>query len=146
MSRKTQTVIAFDYGLRQIGVAVGNCLIASTQPLAIIAAKDGIPQWQAVQALLDEWRPDLIIVGDPLNMDGSEGALCARARKFGNRLHGRFGYQVEMVDERLSSFEAKQNLRELGHRGDYKSSPIDSHAAELILQTWMGEAADQRLV
>ena len=139
MSQAPQTVLAFDYGLRQIGVAVGNCLTSSTQPLAIIAAKDGTPQWETVEALLDEWQPDLVVVGDPLNMDGSEGALCARARKFGNRLHGRFGYPVEMVDERLSSFEAKQSLKELGHRGDYKSSPIDSYAAELILQTWMGE-------
>lgn len=130
-------MLAFDYGLRQIGVAVGNCLTASTQPLTTLKAKDGIPQWPEVEKLVKEWLPDLIVVGDPLNMDGSDGALGERARKFGRRLHGRFGVGIEMTDERLSSFEAKQNLQEMGHRGDYKASPVDSYAAELILQTWM---------
>lgn len=139
MKPNIRTILAFDYGLRQIGVAVGNCATASTQPLAILKAKDGIPVWQEVEKLLNEWQPDLIVVGDPLNMDGSDGLLGARARKFGNRIHGRFGLAVEMVDERLSSFEAKQLRQEQGHQGDYKAAPIDSYAAELILQTWMRE-------
>ncbi|MEH6580716.1 MAG: Holliday junction resolvase RuvX [Halioglobus sp.] len=140
MSSKTiLTVLAFDYGLRQIGIAVGNCLTATTQPLTIIKAKDGIPQWPELEKLLTEWRPDLLIVGDPLNMDGTDGAMGERARKFARRLHGRFGHKVEMVDERLTSYEAKQDLQDLGHRGDYKASPVDSYAAELILQTWMRE-------
>jgi putative Holliday junction resolvase len=135
-----RTILAFDYGLRQIGVAVGNCLTSTTQPLTILKAKDGIPQWQEVEKTLKEWQPDLIIVGDPLNMDGSDGLLGERARKFGNRMHGRFGLVVEMVDERLSSFEAKQTRQEQGHQGNYKNDPIDSYAAELILQTWMRES------
>lgn len=130
--------MAFDFGLRQIGVAVGNCLLLSSQPLAIIRAKDGIPDWSAIEQLIQEWRPDLLIVGDPINMDGSDSPLSERARKFGRRLHGRLGLRVEMVDERLSSFEAKQLSRERGHRGDYKRQPIDSQAAELVLQTWLG--------
>ena len=132
--------MAFDYGLSQIGVAVGNCLTSSTQPLTILRARDGIPNWTELERLLGEWQPDLAVVGDPLNMDGSDGALGERARKFGRRLHGRFGLEVEMTDERLSSFEAKQSLQQQGHRGDYKASPVDSYAAELILQTWMREA------
>ena len=130
--------MAFDFGLRQIGVAVGNCLLLSSQPLAIIRAKDGIPDWSAIEQLIQEWRPDLLIVGDPINMDGSDSPLSERARKFGRRLHGRLGLRVEMVDERLSSFEAKQLSRERGHRGDYNRQPIDSQAAELVLQTWLG--------
>lgn len=130
--------MAFDYGLRQIGVAVGNSLLRSTQPLAVIHAKDGIPDWQALTQLIEEWRPELLVVGDPLNMDGSESELCRRARKFARRLHGRLGLPVEMADERLTSFEAKQISRERGHRGDYKREPIDSQAAELVLQTWLG--------
>ena len=98
-------MLAFDYGLRQIGVAVGNCLTASTQPLAIIGAKDGIPHWPTLEQLVREWQPELIVVGDPLNMDGSDGALSERARKFGRRIHGRLGLPVDMSDERLSSFE-----------------------------------------
>jgi putative pre-16S rRNA nuclease len=140
MNEKIRTVIAFDYGLRQIGVAVGNCLTASTQPLSIVRAKDGIPNWQELEALVREWQPDLIVVGDPLNMDGSDGALGERARKFSRRLHGRLGLPVEMTDERLSSFEAKQALQEQGHRGNYNRQPADSVAAQLILQTWMREA------
>lgn len=140
MTQQIRTIIAFDYGLRQIGVAVGNCLTSSTQPLAILKAKDGIPQWQELEKQLKEWQPDLVVVGDPLNMDGSDGLLGERARKFGKRVHGRFGLAVEMVDERLSSFEAKQTLQERGHQGNYKMDPIDSYAAELILQTWMRES------
>jgi putative Holliday junction resolvase len=140
VNQAIRTVLAFDYGLRQIGVAVGNCLTASTQPLAIIRAREGIPHWPDVEKLVREWQPDLIVVGDPLNMDGSDGELCERARKFGRRIHGRLGLVVDMTDERLSSFEAKDRQQELGHRGDYKSKPIDSYAAELILQTWMREA------
>ena len=89
--------------------------------------------------LVAEWQPDLLVVGEPLNMDGSSSELSARANKFARRLHGRLGLQVEMIDERLSSFEAKQLSREQGHRGDYKRDPIDSLAAELILQTWLAE-------
>lgn len=90
--------------------------------------------------MISEWQPELVVVGDPLNMDGSPGALSERADKFGRRLHGRFGVAIAMVDERLSSFEAKQDLQQQGHHGDYKRSPVDSYAAELILQTWMRES------
>ena len=129
--------MAFDFGLRQIGVATGNCLLGTTQPLRVLKAKEGAPDWRAVEDLVNEWRPDLLLVGDPLNMDGSASELCQRARKFSRRLHGRLGLPVEMIDERLSSFEAKHNSREQGHRGNFKEQPIDSYAAELILQTWL---------
>jgi putative Holliday junction resolvase len=133
--------MAFDFGLRQIGVAVGNCLLGTSQPLPILRAKEGVPDWRAVEGLINEWRPDLLVVGDPLHMDGSDSELCERARKFGRRLHGRLGLPVTMTDERLSSFEAKQNSREQGHRGNFKEQPVDSYAAELILQTWLAENA-----
>jgi putative Holliday junction resolvase len=134
--------MAFDFGLRQIGVATGNCLLGTTRPLPIIKAKDGQPEWRALEALIEEWRPDLLVVGDPLNMDGSDSELSARAGKFARRLHGRLGLEVAMVDERLSSFEAKYNSREQGHRGDFKKQPVDSLAAELILKTWLSENAN----
>lgn len=137
MNSPVRTVIAFDFGLRQIGVAVGNSLLRSSQALAVIRAKDGVPDWPALEQLLGEWKPDLLVVGDPLNMDGSDSEMCERARKFARRLHGRLGLPVEMVDERLSSFEAKQLGRERGHKGDYKRQPVDSEAAALVLQTWM---------
>jgi putative Holliday junction resolvase len=134
-----RTVMAFDFGLRQIGVAVGNCLLETSQPLDIVRARDGVPDWNSIEALLQEWQPDLLLIGDPLNMDGTDSELGARAQKFSRRLHGRFGLAVALVDERLTSFEAKQTLQAQGHKGDYKNQPADSVAAELILQSWMRE-------
>lgn len=136
-----RTIIAFDFGLRQIGVAVGNCLLGTTQPLPILRAKEGIPDWDLVAGLIEVWRPDLLIVGDPINMDDSDSQFSERARKFARRLHGRLGLPVEMTDERLSSFTAKHDRRQQGHRGDFTTQPIDSYAAELILQTWLAGSA-----
>lgn len=133
--------MAFDYGLRQIGAAVGNCLTATTQALQVLRAQDGAPDWDALRALVQEWQPDLLLVGDPLNMDDSQGEMSARARRFARRLEGRLGLPVEMVDERLSSFEAKQLARGEGHRGDYRRQPVDSIAAELILRSWLETGA-----
>lgn len=108
-------------------------------------AKDGIPDWKLIQQLLEEWQPNQVLVGLPLNMDGTESEFCARARKFGRRLHGMFGVQVSMVDERLSTFEAKQQESTLRsdeyRRGEksYKEQPIDDLAAVIILQTWLSD-------
>lgn len=137
MPSSRRTVLAFDFGLRQIGVAVGNCLLHTSQPLTVLAAREGIPRWEQLDALVAEWQPDLLVVGDPLNMDGTESELSTRARKFARRLEGRLGLPVELADERLTSFEAKQASRERGHDGDFKRRPIDSEAAQLILQAWL---------
>ncbi len=98
-----------------------------------------MPDWAAVQALVTEWRPDLLVVGEPLNMDDSESELARRAQRFARQLHGRLGLPVEMADERLSSREAKAQAREQGHRGDYQRAPVDSLAAEIILRTWLSQ-------
>jgi putative Holliday junction resolvase len=135
------TILAFDYGLRQIGVAVGNRPLGTSQALTVLKARDGVPNWEAVQALIVDWQPDLLVIGEPLNMDGSDSELAVRARRFARRLQGRLGIPTAMADERLSSFEAKALQAERGHRGDYKAQPVDSHAAELILQTWLRESA-----
>ncbi len=86
--------------------------------------------------MLDEWKPDLVVVGLPLNMDDSENDMCARARKFGKRLHGRFHVPVEMVDERLTSFEAKGEVMVGGGSRDFGRHGVDDRAAVLILETW----------
>lgn len=131
--------MAFDYGLRQIGVAVGNTLLGTTRSLPILKARDGVPDWQQLEALVREWQPQALVVGEPLNMDGSTSELSRRAGKFARRLQGRLGLEVALVDERLSSFEAKQISREQGHGGDYHREPVDSLAAELILKTWLAQ-------
>lgn len=130
-------IIAFDYGLKNIGVATGQTLTGTATAQAPLKARDGIPDWTAVEALLGEWRPELVLVGLPLNMDDSESELSARARKFANRLHGRFGVAVEMVDERLSSFEAKGEVMARGGSRDYGKNPVDSIAARIILETYL---------
>ena len=126
--------------MRQIGVAVGNSVTATCEELAVIRARDGKPDWQQLDRLLEEWHPNMLVVGEPLNMDDSESELSQLARKFGRRLAERYQLPVEFMDERLSSFEAKQMLREQGHGGDYRENPADSLAARLILESWLRAA------
>lgn len=132
-----KTLLAFDYGTKNIGVATGQTITHSASSLPPLKAKDGVPDWAQLEKLLQEWKPDLVLVGLPLNMDDSESELSARARKFANRLQGRFGVKVEMVDERLSSFEAKGEVINRGGSRDYKNNPVDSIAARLILEGWL---------
>ncbi|MAX32425.1 MAG: Holliday junction resolvase RuvX [Halomonadaceae bacterium] len=129
-------ILAFDFGTRRIGVAVGNEMLRSATALEPLPARDGIPDWTQVSRLIEEWRPDLFVVGLPINMDGSESEMSTRARKFGNRLYGRYGKPCEMVDERGSTREAKTLAREAGHRGNYREDSVDGLAAALILEGW----------
>jgi putative Holliday junction resolvase len=131
-----KTLLAFDYGTKNIGVATGQTITSSANSLTPLKAKDGIPDWAQIEKLIQEWKPDLVLVGLPLNMDDSESELSARARKFANRLHGRFGVKIEMIDERLTSFEAKGEVMSRGGSRDYKNNPVDSIAARLILESW----------
>lgn len=134
-----ECVLAFDYGTRHIGVAVGQSVTGNAAPLAALPARDGVPRWEQIGALIEEWQPRRLVVGLPLNMDGSESELAARARKFANRLHGRFGLPVALWDERLSSFEARGHLLERGRR-DFRAGGVDSLSAVLILESWFAGA------
>lgn len=129
-------VMAFDFGTRRIGVASGQEMLGTGKPLAMLIARDGVPDWDQIARLLDEWKPDRVLVGLPLNMDDTENDMCARARKFGKRLHGRFHVEVEMVDERLTSFEAKGDVMAAGGSRDFGRDGVDDRAAVLILETW----------
>ncbi|MFZ4835584.1 Holliday junction resolvase RuvX [Rouxiella sp. Mn2063] len=131
-----RTLFAFDFGTKSIGLAIGQEVTGTARPLAAFKAQDGTPDWQKIEKLLKEWQPDLVVVGLPLNMDGTEQPLTARARKFANRLHGRFGVQVELHDERLSTVEARADLFS---RGGYKAldkGSVDSASAVIILESW----------
>lgn len=139
MAAPIQRVLGFDYGTRQIGVAVGQTLTGNARPLKELRARDGIPNWDQIAALLKEWEPDALVVGLPLNMDDTPSPMSVRAEKFARRLEGRFHLPVHCIDERLSTFEAKQTMRELG-RGtptSYRDNPVDSLAAALLLETWL---------
>ncbi|MGO1232260.1 MAG: Holliday junction resolvase RuvX [Marinobacter sp.] len=136
-----RSILAFDFGTRRIGVASGQEMLGTGQPAAMIPARDGIPEWRLIEDLLAEWQPDIVLVGLPLNMDDTENDMCARARKFGKRLHGRYHVPVEMVDERLTSFEAKGDVMAAGGSRDFGRHGVDDRAAVLILETWCREQA-----
>ena len=129
------TLLCFDYGEKRIGVAVGQTLTGTATALRTLAARAGAPDWSAVDALLAEWRPDALVVGLPLNMDGSEQPLTARARRFARRLAQRHPLPLYFADERLSTREAR------GREG--AAAPRegrDALAAEVILEGWMAGA------
>ncbi|WP_047013027.1 Holliday junction resolvase RuvX [Spongiibacter sp. IMCC21906] len=134
---KTRSLLAFDYGTRWIGVAVGQTLTATASTLPALKAKDGIPRWEEIEQLIKQWQPDTVVVGLPLNMDGSESDMSLRAKKFGNRIHGRFGVNVAFADERLSSFEAKGDILEKRGSRDFKNESVDSRSAVIILESWL---------
>lgn len=123
------TLLAFDFGLRNIGVAVGQKSTGLSSPLCVLPAKEGKPDWEKVKKLIDEWQPGALLVGLPLNMDDSEGEMCQKARKFAKRLQGRFGLPVQMIDERLSSFAARNSSAQKGR--------IDAEAASLLILRWL---------
>lgn len=131
-----RTVIAFDFGTRSIGAAIGQEVTGTARPLASFKAKDGTPDWQPIEKMLKEWQPDLVVVGLPLNMDGTEQPVTAQAKKFANRLHGRFGVQVVLHDERLSTVEAKSGLFDRGGYRALDKGSVDAASAVVILESW----------
>lgn len=138
-----RTLLGFDFGTRSIGVAIGQEITGSAQPLRALKANDGVPNWDEIQKLLTEWQPDLVIVGLPLNMDGTEEPLTQRARKFANRIHGRFGVVVELQDERLTTTDARARLFERGGYRALEKGMVDGISALLILEAWMESQYDE---
>jgi putative Holliday junction resolvase len=135
-----RTVIGFDFGKKYIGVAVGQEMTGSASPLGSIKANDGIPNWDALASYLKEWQPDLIVVGLPLNMDGSEQQLTLDAKKFGQRIAGRFGLKVEYQDERLTTADAKEQLFSRGGYKNLKKDNIDAESARLIIESFFEQS------
>lgn len=131
-----RTVVGFDFGKKYIGVAVGQEITGTATPLASVKAKDGIPQWHEIEKFLKEWQPQLVVVGLPLNMDGTEQPLTKDARKFGNRIHGRFGLPVEFQDERLTTADAKERLFASGGYRNLQKDHIDTLSACLIIESY----------
>ena len=143
----SRTFLAFDYGTKRIGVAVGQELTGSASPLSTVRASDGKPDWDAITKLIEQWQPDEVVVGLPLNMDGSESELSRRAQRFGNQLHGRYNLRAHFMDERLSSLQAEEELRERPQSDSRNKSrskskkvqaaDIDKVAAKIILESWL---------
>lgn len=126
------TLLGFDFGLKRIGVAVGQTVTQTASPLDIVASKDGKPDWDHITRLFESWQPIAIVVGLPMRLNGEEQALTQPARKFGQRLSGRYHCPIYYIEEQLSSIEAEQR------RKDAKTH-VDDHAAQIILENWLQE-------
>ncbi len=139
-----RTLLAFDYGHKKIGVAVGQELTASARPLCTLSARHGDPDWTAIGELIQQWRPAALVVGLPLQLDGSEQDTTHAARRFANRLRGRYHLPVYFADERLSSMVALQVLRDQYPERKGRRQGVDAVAAQLILETFFshGENGD----
>lgn len=135
----TETLLAFDFGLKRIGVALGTRLggqLAASRALATIDAAANDQRFSAIAALVDEWQPRRLLVGRPLNEDGSTHEMTARCERFANQLRGRFRLPVEEVDERFSSLAAEDELRERGLDWRERKAQLDAEAALIILHDW----------
>lgn len=135
------SLLALDFGLRRIGVATGSPLTGTASPLTTVSAADGVPNWATLDALIEEWRPDLLIVGLPRNTDGSESEMSSRARNFAAELEQRYGIVISLADERYTSAEAETILKQQRQSGArnkrIKKEDVDSMAATLIAESWM---------
>jgi putative Holliday junction resolvase len=137
---RTGTVLAFDFGTKRIGVAVGDFETRLAHPLTGIAAVENSERFAAIGRLIGEWRPVLLVVGVPAHADGSEHPVGRLARRFAQRLQGRFGIRARLVDERLTSHEAEGMLRASGARGARLKAGLDAVAAQRILETYFASA------
>ena len=124
-----RTILGFDFGTKSIGAAVGQDLTGTASPLDALRARDGIPDWNEVGKLFAEWKPDLVVVGLPLNMDGTEQLMTFRARKFGNRLRERFRTEVRFQDERLTTKAVREELFAVGGASRLEKGRVDSCSA-----------------
>ena len=136
---RSGTVLAFDFGERRIGIAVGELQLGVAHPLETIDAEANEVRFARIEALVNEWQPVLLLVGLPLALDGSEHAMTALARRFAQRLQGRYGIETRMVDERLTSVEAEQQARDIGLDVRKGRSKIDQLAAKLILEGYFNQ-------
>ena len=134
-------IMGFDYGTRKIGIAVGQLITKTANPIAIISARDGVPDWSEIEKLILEWQPTQFVIGLPLNMDETESEMSQRSLKFARRLTGRFNIPHHTIDERLTSREAR-SLHE-SHSSTQRGSAgrsgneIDDIAAQIILESWL---------
>ncbi len=136
------TILAFDFGHRRIGVAVGQTLTGSSSALAVVAVT-GKPDWQKITGIINEWKPVALVVGLPLAADGGETTMSTDARRFGRQLEGRYGIAVQYEDERLTSFSAEQRFVNARARGDMRRKDAalkDAMAAQIILENWLQSA------
>ncbi|MCA2015267.1 Holliday junction resolvase RuvX [Vibrio tritonius] len=133
----SRTIMAFDFGTKSIGSAIGQEITGTASPLKAFKANDGIPNWDDIEKQIKEWQPNLLVVGLPTDLRGKAlDEITARAKKFAQRLHGRFGLPVELHDERLSTAEARSELFSFGGYKALSKGNIDCQSAVVILESW----------
>ena len=133
----SRTIMAFDYGTKSIGSAIGQDITGTASPLKAFKANDGIPNWDDIEKQIKAWQPNLIVVGLPTDLHGKDlDSITPRAKKFANRLFGRFGIQVQLHDERLSTTTARETLFELGGYKALSKGNVDCQSAVVILESW----------
>jgi putative Holliday junction resolvase len=137
---KDRIYLGFDYGEKNIGVAVGHSETGMAQPLTCIKVVRSEPAWQDIAELIEEWKPDTLVLGLPLNMDGSPSATGGAARAFGQRLHDRYNLPVTMVDERLTTNAALNSLTDAGVASKRQKQKKDMLAAQIILQSFLNDS------
>ncbi len=135
------TLLAFDFGTKRIGVSVGNSISCTAQPLTTIHGEQNTVRFAAIESLIGEWQPVALVVGLPCNDDGTPHEMTQQCRRFANRLKGRFGLPVILVDERYTSASASAQLNEAGIRGIRQKPLLDQVAAQEILQAYFNEPA-----
>ena len=123
-------IVAFDFGTKKIGVAVGQTSTYTSSPLQVISSKDNKVKWNEIMILLNEWKPELVIVGKPLNMDGTDSEIMKEDEKFYQKLKSIYDAKFEYIDERLTTFEARQILEEK------KFETVDANAAKILIDNW----------
>ena len=141
--RRPGTVLAFDFGVKRIGVAVGEWPLAQAHPLTTFHGEANAERFAAIEALLKEWRPVSLVVGLPVALDGSAHEMTARSTRFANQLRGRFGLPVDYAEERLSSVEAEERLRASGHNARSAREHVDALAAQIILQCFFERLSEE---
>lgn len=133
-------VLGFDVGARRIGVALGNTLSRSARPLAVVDVGAQGADWRSIETLVREWRPDRLVVGEPLTLEGASQPATVRARAFAQEIGMRFALPVDLVDERSSSREADRRFAERRQRGEARrrdAAKLDALAAEVIIERWL---------
>lgn len=143
--RTDGTVLGFDVGARRIGVAVGSAFGNGARAIAVIDVRDGMPDWPRIERLYREWRPDGLVVGDPMTLDGGDQPIRKRARGFAGELRNRLNVPVVMIDERNSSIEAAQRFADAradGRKRRRDADALDAMAAAIIVERWLAAPQD----
>ena len=139
MPRHIHSALGFDFGMKKIGVAIGQLVTNTASPLSPVKATDGIPEWDQIISHINQWHPDILLVGLPLNMDGTDQDITHAARKFARRLTNTYNLPVEMVDERLTTRSALSDF----DKTTRKKISLDSLAAVLIVESWLRDQPNE---